>query len=415
MPTKKDGPSYLKGRSIGRGGAGIDFATSQSRADEIIQEAELIELSAIPRTPLDLIDPNPFQRRRRMSEKALAELEADFKRNGITTVIIGRRNPADHRRVQIAYGHRRVKVTQRCHDQDLEGFDGYPIIIKEISDLEMRLLMIGENQWREDPSPLDYADQYASYIEATGCTQEQAAEFFNVSRGTLRERLALLDDDQDLQALVDDIPDAVRAVRDLRKVADAEIRAQVIADLRAGNITGTQVPLHIETLSEAKQARLEQVKSALPALNAGASGTEHRESNGATPSSSSPLPVSTPSSALYTPAFAPSTVEGEGGRGDGDGKEGRRSDAASSVVSAPQGAGTSFAAGQADLPVVKTQLEEAQLLERSRLKTLRKGMEGYGERLAKRLSVGETLPAEEAALIRQIRQLATDLLEKSGA
>ena len=102
-----------------------------------------------------------------MSEKALAELEGDFKRNGITTVIIGRFNPADHKRVQIAYGHRRVKVTQRCHDQGLDGFDGYPIIVKEISDLEMRLLMIGRNRFREDPSPLDVADQYASYIEAT--------------------------------------------------------------------------------------------------------------------------------------------------------------------------------------------------------------------------------------------------------
>jgi len=413
MP-KKQGPSYLKGRTVGRGGAEIDFATSQALADVLAEEAALIDLGSIPRTPLDFIDPNPFQRRRRMSEKALAELEGDFKRNGITTVIIGRFNPADHKRVQIAYGHRRVKVTQRCHDQGLEGFDGYPIIIKEISDLEMRLLMIGENQFREDPSPLDVADQYASYIEATGCTQEQAADFFNVSRGTLRERLALLDDDEELQALVDDVPDAVRAVRDLRKVKDGEIRAQVIADLRTGKITGTQVPLHIETLTEARQARERQAGSTQQADRT--QTTHARDGNGvahpsASTSPSSPSPLDDRSTAL-TAVTAGETS----GPGNGEAQERRQraNTADGSGTSMLQQGSHTLAAGQTDTSVVRTQQEENQLLERSRLKTLRKGLEGYGGRLTRRLVESEAIPSDEVALIRQIHQMTAALVEQLG-
>jgi ParB/RepB/Spo0J family partition protein len=238
--------SYLTGRTRNR--TEVDFATSQF--EDIQQEAATItDFSAVPTTPFDTIDSNPFQQRRRMSEQKLHELEEDMKKNGITSVIIGRRHPTDPSRVQIAYGHRRVEAARRAG-----LFTGYPILIKDLDDWRMRWLMIGENRQREDPSPLDDAYTLQSLLDAD-LTQEKAAEAFGISRGTLRDLVALLNDEPDIQQLVEDKPNTVRAARDLRKEQDPLIRAQAIQALRNGDISGNQVSAYLETL---KQTRLQQ-------------------------------------------------------------------------------------------------------------------------------------------------------------
>ena len=246
-------PSFLAGREVGRKKRTEDFAISSAekeKLEKIQQEAASItDVSAVPLIPFELIDPNPFQKRRKMDEDKLEELRNDMRAHGITTLLIGRRNPTNPERIQIAYGHRRIEAAKH-----VGTFTGYPILLKDLSDWDMRWLLIGENRYREDLTPLEEGYLLKGLLES-GMTQEEAAAAYQISRGTLRDLVALTEDDPDIQSLVEARHDTVRAARELRKVEDKEIRAQVIASLLAGEISGSQVRAYIETLKQEKQLK----------------------------------------------------------------------------------------------------------------------------------------------------------------
>ena len=143
--------------------------------------------------------------------------------------------------------------------------------------------------------------------------------------------------------------------------------------------------------------------------------THTQDGNGVAPTLASTRPSST-SPRVPFPALTAVTAGGTLGAGNGEAQEGRQ------LVDTAGGSGTSMqrqaspvlAAGQTDLSVARTQQEENQLLERSRLKTLRKGLEGYGGRLTGRLEASEAIPLDEVALIPHTDQMAASLCREVG-
>jgi ParB/RepB/Spo0J family partition protein len=387
MAKPKTG-SYLTGRTRNR--AGVDFATSDGQIEEIQEEVQSLSFSSVPLTPLELIDPNPFQYRKKMDGKEFDKLEKSMRTEGVTSVILGRYNPSDLQRVQIAYGHRRIAVTTRLNSEGLEGFSGYPILIKELTDNQMRKLAISENWNREDPSLIDSAYAFKSLIETGDYTQEEAADYFGVSRGTFREILDLTKDGQDIQDMVSAKDNTLRAARDIRKVGDTEIRAQVIADLLAEKITVTQVPAHIETLKREKARRLHEAE---------ARAAQAQQQQGA---SASTLPS--------TPTAPPRSEKNLG--------EHQPVQTSVAVMSAP--VETALESTQPQLSQMappptmykETQQKSATLTEQSRLRTWCKSVEDYGKRLDKRIREQEPILQEEVELVQRLYQLALAQTEK---
>lgn len=391
-------PSYLAGRTRNR--SGVDFATSDEQVEDIQQEVSAItDFSSIPPTPLELIDSNPFQYRRKMDEKKLQELENEMEREGITSAIVGRYSPEDRTRVQIAYGHRRIKVIERLNARGVKGFEGYPILIKNLTDRQMRLLAISENRFREDPSLVDEAFAFQSLIEAD-FTQEEAAKYYGISRGTFREILALTEDEPEIQDMVERKSDTLRAARDIRKVTDPEIRTQVIQDLLDGVITGTQVPAHIETLQQEKQNRLELVQEKQMYATLVKAKEESSDFISLPPSTTAPSSIFEQND--HQPHL--SVVLGNAASASALNEPLREAEQPYTQIKKEASVRSRL--------IKETQQKSATLVEQSRLRSWCKHIEDYGKRLDKRIREQQPIPVEETEQLQQLYQLIVSQLEK---
>jgi ParB family transcriptional regulator, chromosome partitioning protein len=379
MVKKGTTPSYLQGRDLGRKG-GVDFAVTDAaqRIESIRQEAEtLTDFSAVPVVPFDLIDSNPWQPRRRENESKLQELINNMKDHGITQAIIGRRHPTIAGRVQIAFGHRRVKAAQRAGQ-----FTGYPILLRELSDTDMRLQAIGENRFREDLTPLDEGYTFKSMIDA-GFTQEETAAYYQVSRGYIRERMELTEDDEDIIEMVTQRPDTVRAARELRKVDDREVRERVIQSLLVGEISGAQVLTYVQTLREEKQRQSSSQMMDSAFIRTASDG----------------LPAGTRNPGAKT-------VEKEHEAGQTE--RGREEDTPSVPVGEPRKSSRDHEL------IDQIRMQSASLLEQSRLKTMGRQLADYGKRLDQRRRLQEDIPHEEVVLLESVYKLVVTQLDKLG-
>lgn len=146
--------------------------------------------------PLDRIVPNPDQPRRRFSEDELSELAQSIKARGILQPLIVRPDPAGAERYQIVAGERRWRAAQRAQVHDV------PVIVRDLSDLEVLEVAIIENIQRADLNAVEEAAGYRQLLERFGHTQDQLAEALGKSRSHIANAIRLLKLPEEVQELV---------------------------------------------------------------------------------------------------------------------------------------------------------------------------------------------------------------------
>ncbi|MCL5967630.1 MAG: ParB/RepB/Spo0J family partition protein [Firmicutes bacterium] len=144
---------------------------------------------------LDLVDPSPFQPRRRFAEEALAELAASIREHGVLEPVVVR---AAGPRYQLILGERRVRASR------LAGRDAIPALVRQWDDRSAMEAALVENLQREDLTPMEEAHGIQQLMEQQGWTQEKAAERIGKSRPHVANLLRLLQLEQEIQALLDD-------------------------------------------------------------------------------------------------------------------------------------------------------------------------------------------------------------------
>lgn len=228
---------------------------AEEAALKLKQKAEsIVDASGYPTVAIDLLDNNPFQPRRSV-ERNLQKLIDEIRKRGFRGVLLGRRNPSEPGRIQLAYGHRRREAAKRA------GLTAIPVLIADLLDEDMQVLALNENLLREDLTPIEEARTYQMMIER-GYTQQAVADEIHESRGYVRNRLELLDTPDIVQELLEEKPDTIRAAYYLKEVKDEEILAQVVQALLAEDINGMQVQSYVEVAiarkAEAQRAAREQ-------------------------------------------------------------------------------------------------------------------------------------------------------------
>lgn len=133
--------------------------------------------------PLDLIDPDPEQPRRRFDDAELDEMAASIREHGVITPVKVR--PRGGRYGLIA-GEKRWRSSQRA------GLAAIPAVIEDLDDAQVRAQQLIENVQRSDLHPLDEAQHIHRMIDLDGYTQEAIAEKIGKSPGSVRAKLALL-------------------------------------------------------------------------------------------------------------------------------------------------------------------------------------------------------------------------------
>ena len=181
----------------------------------------------VTRLPLQKVEPNPNQPRRRFDEEELQSLADSVAEHGILQPLAVRAMEGGF--YQIIAGERRWRAAR------LAGLKEVPVVVVEADDRTVMELALIENLQRQDLNPMEEAEGYRVLTEEYGLTQEQAAARVGKSRPAVANALRLLALPEDVRSLVEKgelSAGHARAVLSLPTPARQRAAAQKILTLR---------------------------------------------------------------------------------------------------------------------------------------------------------------------------------------
>src|SRR5215813_10694348 len=134
--------------------------------------------------PLDLIDSNPYQTRRRMNEQALQELAESIRATGVVQPVVVR--PSGSGRFQLVAGERRWLASKLAEKTTI------PAVVRQISNEQAMEITIIENLQREDLNPIEQAHAFERLSREFSMTQEQIAARTGKDRASIANFIRLL-------------------------------------------------------------------------------------------------------------------------------------------------------------------------------------------------------------------------------
>ena len=141
--------------------------------------------------PVDSIDPNPYQTRRRINETALEELAESIRASGVVQPVVLR--PVANGRYQLVAGERRWHASKRA------GKTTIPAVVRQISNEQAMEITIIENLQREDLNPMEQARAFERLSREFSLTQEQIASRTGKDRASIANFIRLLKLPEDVQ------------------------------------------------------------------------------------------------------------------------------------------------------------------------------------------------------------------------
>jgi ParB family chromosome partitioning protein len=132
---------------------------------------------------LDLIDPNPYQTRRRINEESLNELADSIRSSGVVQPVVVR--PGPNGRFQLVAGERRYLASKKADKTTI------PAVVRQISNEQAMEITIIENLQREDLNPMEQARAFERLSREFGLTQEQIASRTGKDRASIANFIRL--------------------------------------------------------------------------------------------------------------------------------------------------------------------------------------------------------------------------------
>jgi ParB family chromosome partitioning protein len=167
--------------------------------------------------PIDRVEPNPNQPRRRFTPEDLEELAASIGQHGmLQPLLVSEREPG---RYLLIAGERRWRAAR------LAGHASVPAVIRERLDEDHLLeLALVENLQRRDLTPLEEARAFDQLRSGLGLSQAEIAGRVGIDRSTVANALRLLKLPPEIQALVEEGSLTGGHARALLAFADADDR-----------------------------------------------------------------------------------------------------------------------------------------------------------------------------------------------
>lgn len=227
------------------------FGQATRPEDEAARQREVAALIAPRRTvvqdlPIERIRPNPFQARVEFVD--LEELAEAIKAQGFTTRLRVRADPNEAGFFQLVFGERRLRAAA------LAGLHEVPCEIADHTDEELIEIGLAENIQRRDLAPLEEARAFRLFIEQRGYSIRRLAERLGKDKSYVEDRLKLLQVPDDVQEMVAQRPDALRAAREIARLESKEAREPLIAGVLAGDLSTAAVREIVRDVSPPSRA-----------------------------------------------------------------------------------------------------------------------------------------------------------------
>ncbi len=133
---------------------------------------------------IELIDPNPYQTRKKIREEALKELSDSIRATGVVQPVVLRQT--QNGRYQLVAGERRWLASK------MAGKTSIPAVVRQISNEQAMEITIIENLQREDLNPVEQARAFERLSREFGLTQEQIAIRTGKDRASIANFIRLL-------------------------------------------------------------------------------------------------------------------------------------------------------------------------------------------------------------------------------
>ena len=135
--------------------------------------------------PLDHIEPNPQQPRRRFDPEEEAALAESIRRHGVLQPLLVTPSTTRPGRFVLVAGERRWRAARKA------GLAEAPVTVIAADAQRRAELALVENMQRSDLGPMERAGAYQALIDDFGLTQAQVAGITGVSRSTVTNTLRL--------------------------------------------------------------------------------------------------------------------------------------------------------------------------------------------------------------------------------
>ncbi len=129
------------------------------------------------------IQPSPFNPRKHSDKAFMLELTADVAARGVLQPLLVRQLAAE--KYELIFGHQRHQAAKAA------GLDEVPVLVREATDAEARVLQLVENLKRSDLSPIEVAEGYLELQTKDGLSAQEIAEKVGRSAQSVRDALKL--------------------------------------------------------------------------------------------------------------------------------------------------------------------------------------------------------------------------------
>ena len=169
-------------------GRGFDAIMHDNSVEDIATSASAVKVK------LTDIEPNRDQPRKVFDESALNELAESIAQHGVLQPLLVR--PMLDGSYQLVAGERRWRASR------IAGLTEVPVVIRDLTDVQVAELALVENLQREDLNPIEEAFGYKELSNKFGYTQEEVSNIVGKSRSAVANALRLLNLPDDVQSFV---------------------------------------------------------------------------------------------------------------------------------------------------------------------------------------------------------------------
>ena len=208
---------------------------------------------------IDLVHPNPNQPRKTFNEESLNELAESIKTHGILQPLVVTKMGDYYR---IVAGERRYRAAKKA------GVKTVPVIVKDLSEKQVREIALVENLQREDLNPMEEAEALYTLLTENDLTQEALAQAIGKSRPAVANSLRLLTLPVVVQAMVRELSLSTGHAKVLVSVKPAEVQVSLANEVVEKKLSVRDLEERIAELQREKKNPAQRIKSISPEFKA---------------------------------------------------------------------------------------------------------------------------------------------------